>query len=321
MKIGDFEYIDSGDKLFDIRYDSTKRILPKSFYKYYSLSKYSVDAIINSYIYATHPNQLNDPFDCDEDIICVDKKRCLLPLFGDLMYNDAYNMCKDAMPNFLSNALNAVLYRKYGIFSMTIDPFNELMWSLYSQSDGFCVELDITKFMFKYFGAFPVNYVDNLPQIHIPQHSMEMAMCVQSNVKRSAWSYENEWRLIIPNPEGEDMKSYGNMPYSMNFGYEHNRHFHYPIEAIKRIILGPSFIENNTVIGHYGNEILIDLSTIEGGKEATETKAKLKTALLDYITDKNVPISILLKDELSGYNSFEVCIRKEEERKYRITEL
>lgn len=318
MKIGDFEYIDSGGKLFDIRYDSTKHILPKSFYKYYSLSKYSVEAITQSYVYATHPNQLNDPFDCDEDIIVVDKES-LLSLFGNLMRNETYSMCKNAMPNFTSMALNAVLYRKYGIFSMTIDPFNELMWSHYSQSDGFCVELDISKFMFKYFGAFPVNYVDNLPQVHIPQYSMRMAMYVQSNVKRSAWSYENEWRLIIPNPEGQDMKSYGDMPYSLNFGYEHNRHFHYPIEAIKRIILGQSFIENNRVIGHCGHEIMIDLSTVKGNEEARKAKVEYKTALLDYITDRNVPVSILFKEGLLGYNSFEVYIQKEEERKYRIT--
>ena len=36
---------------------------PEYLFKYYSFGKYSIDALINNYLYASHPYELNDILD------------------------------------------------------------------------------------------------------------------------------------------------------------------------------------------------------------------------------------------------------------------
>ena len=317
-RINDFEYSYSKENLFEVKFDALKRPVPESFYKYYALSENSVDAITAPYVYATHPNQLNDPFDCCKDIIKVDDEETLSRLLGD-RYDSLYNTLSEReFVDFVPKALNTLMYRKYGIFSMTCNPYNELMWSHYSQKSGFCVELDVKKFMFKHYGPFPVNYIDNLPQVCTSEVGLKLAVNIQCNVKRSAWSYENEWRLIIPNPKGIDMKSFGDKPFCYNFGFEHNRQFKYPIEAIKRIILRKDFINQDDIVGQYESCIIVKMNEGDTNKK---NLMDLKIKLLDFIIDNEISTSILFPNGLTGYDSYEVSIQKESYCMYRITEI
>ena len=43
--------------------------IPDSFYKYFSLTPNNLDAFKNNYLYASHPVELNDKFDCYSDLI------------------------------------------------------------------------------------------------------------------------------------------------------------------------------------------------------------------------------------------------------------
>lgn len=317
-RINDFEYSYSKENLFEVKFDALKRPVPESFYKYYALSENSVDAITAPYVYATHPNQLNDPFDCCKDIIKVDDEETLSRLLGD-RYDSLYNTLSEReFVDFVPKALNTLMYRKYGIFSMTCNPYNELMWSHYSQKSGFCVELDVNKFTFKHYGPFPVNYVDTLPQIPTSEVGLKLAVNIQCNVKRSAWSYENEWRLIIPNPKGIDMKSFGDKPFCYNFGFEHNRQFKYPIEAMKRIILRKDFINQDDIVGQYESCIIVKMNE---GYTNKKNLMDLKIKLLDFIIDNEISTSILFPNGLTGYDSYEVSIQKESYCMYRITEI
>lgn len=57
---------------------------PSTFFKYYALTEYNVEALTNLYVYAAHPKQFNDPFDCNEKLITFDTWNDVQCLWGDL---------------------------------------------------------------------------------------------------------------------------------------------------------------------------------------------------------------------------------------------
>lgn len=60
---------------------------------------------------------------------------------------------------------------------MTSDATNILMWSYYSNHQGFMIEFDITKFTtFKYHGPFPINYQDPIEAISLKEWGIEISI-------------------------------------------------------------------------------------------------------------------------------------------------
>lgn len=57
---------------FNIQSPRENKKTPTELYKIYALNQFSFDSLLNSYIYATHPCQFNDLFDCHEEIIKYD---------------------------------------------------------------------------------------------------------------------------------------------------------------------------------------------------------------------------------------------------------
>ena len=53
--------------------EALKLVIPKTLFKYYELNCNNVDALKNSYLYASEPSQLNDPFDCHPNLIEYEK--------------------------------------------------------------------------------------------------------------------------------------------------------------------------------------------------------------------------------------------------------
>lgn len=49
-----------------------RRRPPSSLFKLYALNDYSIDALLNGYLYASNPSQLNDIYDCDLRLIKYD---------------------------------------------------------------------------------------------------------------------------------------------------------------------------------------------------------------------------------------------------------
>ena len=158
---------------------------PSTFYKYYALSKNSIEALTNMYVYATHPNQFNDPFDCNEKLVEFDSWDDVRHMTGEKFDEicKLYSNLEDAC-TFCSKAYRNLLYRKLGIISLATVADNYQMWSLYSENNGLCIEFDVEKFPFKHFGPFPVNYTENVPgAIHIGNDGGFVAMLIQSNIK------------------------------------------------------------------------------------------------------------------------------------------
>lgn len=321
MTIGDFSYSD-GCHIFNIQYDKDKYVMPETLYKYYALSKNSIEAITTPYLYASHPNQLNDPLDCHKDIIVMDDEKTLQTLLGPLYESALQELGAELIYEKASAVFKTITYRMCGIISLTEHPDNELMWAHYAQKDGFCVELDIKSMIGSFvnagiraYGPFPINYQEQLPRIRISEIGAKGAMAIQCTIKRKAWSYENEWRLIVSNQLGQDFEGFGCGVDGFNFGNEHNRRIKYSIKDIKRIIFPQTFLESEKILSN------------KDGILEFESSCLYKRMLLDFAIENNIPTSMCLllpqddNREILGDFTYMVRFSKIDDAKYRLVEI
>lgn len=291
---------------------------PETFFKYYALSNFSVDALTNMYIYASHPNQFNDPFDCNEKLIQFSTWEDVKNLWNGKYENivEFYPNLTDAC-SYSAQAFKTILYRKLGLFSLAPIPDNYLMWALYSQNKGFCLEFDVNEFPFRNFGPFPINYVQDIPgPVHIGEKGGSIAMLIQSNIKNSRWQYENEWRLYIPNPPSVDLRSFGPESERFNSLDDHDRRFKYPLSALLSVTLGDSFFDD--LVTHSVSKYEIEVETCIASDS-------LCLKVLDFLselqskTDLTVRLTCLY--DFSSYSFIPVSIIKLSENRYRILEM
>ena len=272
------------------------------------------------YVYATHPKQFNDPFDCNEKLVKFDTWKDVHNLWEKLYdkfrktYSSLETACEES-----NKAYWNILYKKLGLVSFASGCDNYQMWALYAQNNGFCLEFDIGKFPFLHYGPFPINYTENIPgPIHIGDFGRNLAMLIQTNIKNEWWSYEDEWRLYVPNPTGFDLKYFGNeYETSMyNRGDEHDRKFRYPIDALKSVILGPKFFDKL---------VAIPVSLNEMDVACCPDIESLEFYVLDFIariTEKvEVDIKLAYLLDFSHYEFIPIHILKYSDKRFRITNL
>lgn len=293
--------------------------IPPTFYKYYALNEHSVDSLTNTYVYATHPNQLNDRLDCHEQLIDFDTPEIIreyfceyetivdfLKLPDEQLFNKEYR-------KYFQQIFKILTYQKFGIFSMAEDFNNILMWSHYSQNSGFCLEMDITFFPFEFSGPFPINYQKHISPITLSGVPLSSAIAAQTNIKKDVWNYEKEWRLLVHAPENFQMKVFGYWS-GANQPCNHDRKFKYPVKAIKSIILGVSFFSWGELSSEDG--ILWNV-TLDQDSESFQLKKKV----LDFIIENDIttgyiqpldlnnytPIPIHLHHGTNNTNSYSLC--------------
>lgn len=278
---------------------------PDILFKLYSLSENSVNALINNYVYATHPNQFNDLFDCNEELINFDDEEDIR-IFLRTAYSEE-QIDSMLQSNFQSTSTHvqrnfkAVLYRLIGVLSMTEDPFNILMWSYYTNHYGFMLEFDISKFPFKFQGPFPINYQKEISPISVKETGVQLAMLIQTNLKYSDWKHENEWRLLIDSEEPmfspfhKDLEKLGG----------HDRKFKYPKEAIKSISLGNRFFSPDEIKILDEKNLQIRLLDLWG--------LELKRQLMNYIVENNLPVNLAMRGGLTQITFKRVSLIKEGE--------
>ncbi len=74
----------------------------------------------------------------------------------------------------------------------TTDPTNEIMWAHYADGNkGVCLEFDLSTTPDLHEKTFPVEYNDTFPVINSVDDLPEALLR-----KRTAWKYENEWRIL-----------------------------------------------------------------------------------------------------------------------------
>ena len=288
---------------------------PQSFYKYYALSSNSVNALTEMYIYATHPNQFNDPFDCNEKLIQFNTWNDVEILWSDLFekikeyYSDEKQACIDS-----SRTFKTLIYRKLGLFSMTDSKDNYQMWSYYAHNTGFCVEFDVKEFNFRHFGPFPINYLDNIiSPVNISEVGGLLAMLIQSNIKNKWWKPENEWRLYIPNPNGQDMKSFGQGEEKFNMPNDHDRKFKYPLSSIKSITLGPLFFKDTICIKVSSDEVEFIFSD-----ENNQLQVETLNFLSQIQSFSNISLFLAELGDFMHYKFIPIHILKLKENQYRV---
>lgn len=297
---------------------------PRTFFKYYGMSKHSVDALTGLYVYASHPNQLNDPLDCDAKIVRIDSREDVDALFeGCATYNDLLDKfgSEDSVYEFSSDAFKELSFRKQGILGLTATCKNQVLWSYYTNNEGFCLEFDVNEFHFQTSGPFPIHYMKDLLSISTKVCGMQLAALVQVNEKKECWKHENEWRMLVFSPDGLDMQAYGKdgkRSTKHNFGDEHDRKFRYPLSALKSVTLGINFFNGACICAV--NDMEIDVRY----RHSCDV-----VKVLDFLSDIQlksgkiqVPAVRYAKHKEAGEMDFiEIIICKTDEMRYRIVEI
>ena len=264
-------------------------MIPSTFFKYYALTNYNVEALVHLYLYATHPNLLNDPLDCAEGLITFDDID-VIQSFWESLYPTVLAFCngnEEAINELTRKAYKTYLYMKWGVLSLSANPLDIPMWSAYTDHNGFCIELDFSNFPYKTVGPYPVNYLDKLESISINKNTIQLATIIQTNIKSSCWKYENEWRLLIECPADFYMEPFGYWATELKKAYPdyHDRKFKYPMRCIKSVCLGKDFFNGvYSVITNYEKEYV-----------ATN---KLKNDILSFLALTKIPTYVIDTDEL-----------------------
>lgn len=316
---------DSADNMFEVQPDQktkSERPRPKTFFKYYGISENSVDALTGLYIYASHPNQLNDPLDCDRKIVNIDNHEDVDALFeGRTDFNSLLKMFGDEISvyNFSKEAFSEIMFKKTGILSLTDSYKNQALWSYYTENQGFCLELDVNEFPFRSNGPFPINYRNEIVEIFTSKCGIQLASLVQTNEKMDCWEHEKEWRLIVHSPSGFDMQSFdenGKKSQKYNLGDEHDRKFRYPLSALKSVTLGPRFFIDASVCTVNDYEIDVRFSRRTGAARVVEFLSEIQAKNFTGLSVRYARHSVGGK-----LDYLQVCVIKTDELKYRIMEI
>lgn len=217
-----FVYIknyDDREKVIQIEYSKTK---PKYLYKYFSSSKYNTEALLKSYLYSSHPIDLNDILDSSFFFLYTSKpfsieqyKKFFSPAFKgsqeklfELYRNDLENphLCGRFILEMWKQLSNLI-----GIISTSEKENNNLMWPHYTQEQGFQLRWNTEKLEEsivnnlddgqEYLGVFPLNYVSNIEPIDVNLfRKWFIPLFYSLTTKSTEWHYENEWRFIISKP-------------------------------------------------------------------------------------------------------------------------
>ena len=183
------------------------------FCKFRCIDRNLLDSLVRGYIYFASPEQLNDPFDSQIDIV-----KSL-----ELAIDRSKGKSKEKLKKLHAgqqqlNALNEKL-SKSGIFSCSHNKDSRslrepLLWSHYAdRHKGVCLVYNIPEqyILEEAMAAVPMDYKSN-PLINFfltwsksskkltPREFMDELARKYLSIKDKCWSYEDEYRLIRENP-------------------------------------------------------------------------------------------------------------------------
>lgn len=232
--------------------------VPDFFYKYYSLSKYSIESLKENTIHFSHPHTLNDIMD------------------GNLQLWDMFDFLKEykqkANKHHISDVelikyfyenLSKEFYKHRGVLCLTDNFNNDLFWPHYTSEQGFCLEFESDKFVDSFSNddllVVPISYQKLMPinfNDHIRKQKVSGKMVVNANLplgyilsfKDKIWEYENEWRLILRslNPLGVVSRplDINDIQYKKENEDKKLRNKKYNQESLSKVILSTLFFNN-----------------------------------------------------------------------------
>lgn len=283
-----FKYSVQQDELGIQKYTVTSKPAPATLFKFYSLLEHNVNALKNHQFWASEPEDFNDLF--DSKAFLIDFSRLDLQTAKKLVDTPAQKKEMDRLyrqdtDKFILEAQKShysIIFSKLGIVSMTSNYNNEILWALYAQNSGFCIELDYAMFPDNFQGPFPINYVDQLELIDIMKYGGHLSFLIQVTQKKKKWKFEDEYRFIIAS--GTNPFKLSNSIYTKHTSQDGAipRLVNYPKQAIKSIYLGFTFIKGECV--HDKKVCLIS------------KYRDLKATLLDEIIDRDYNCYLIDKE-------------------------
>ena len=188
------------------------RTLPKSLFRYRSLSAYSLGELVNQTMWYSNPSTFNDPFDC---ALTIDRRKfeesfqhavsvgiergTIRPDLPDAMRIPT----EDERQLFLKiRQLLRQAAGKLGLCCFSEDPRSILMWAHYANDHkGFCVEYSSAEGTMLSKEVSSVIYSAKIPSLSISDLSRDKsAQTVELlwRTKSTCWRYEKEWRALAP---------------------------------------------------------------------------------------------------------------------------
>jgi hypothetical protein len=282
--------------------------IPDILVKYYRLNSYNVDAITHNYLYASHPFELNDPFDCFSKLIASNN----IPLEMCIRFMNLFQMPEEKVTELYSSQKNQLFktieslfydytYSKIGIISMTSDPISMQMWTYYCDHKGFQIAFKTSNLKSQLHGPFPINYVKESSSIDFTENVF-IAALFQSNIKSNSWVKENEWRFLFESIDPLKLPNKKEL-----WDKQIDRKFNYDKSDIEEVVLGFLFFDNDHIIDYLKDVITYDFSLCKNKDELT--------ILLDYlIENSDLKVSLIYM-----YNDleFKLCKRQIEIQKIR----
>ena len=194
------------------------RSLPKSLFRYRSLSAYSLGELVNQTMWYSSPSTFNDPFDC---ALTIDQRKFDESFEHAVRVGIERGTIRPDLPaaRWIPTADDRRVYlkirqmlrgaaTKLGLCCFSEDPRSILMWAHYANDHkGFCVEYSSDQHTMLSTEVSSVMYSAKLPSISISDLSPEKsAKTVELlwRTKAACWRYEKEWRALAP----EGGKSY-----------------------------------------------------------------------------------------------------------------
>lgn len=226
---------------------------PESIFKFCSFGDYYIDALIDHYLYLSHPSKMNDIRDACKSLIGLDNINVKEYLqIVDLVKQRApqligYKQHKELDPNYnkLRDTIYDVCFDFSGIISTTYGEdiqFQDNMWAHYANNDtGFLIEFqtkdliegikkDYRNKRFRIIQTGYVNYKKEIDSIDCRKHnSIDEVNINIAFQKKEFWERENEYRILMISNQ------YLNDTYM--------RYAFYSEDAIRRIYLGDKFGE------------------------------------------------------------------------------
>lgn len=141
------------------------------------------------------------------------------------------------LPGILQKTANSLM----GALSLSEICDHELMWSHYAEEHkGYVIGFDSSHPFFNQRKSSKdelrhlrkIEYRDKPPVINLMQTSGAELFFVKS----SKWQYENEWRMLLPLSDSDEVIS--KEPYPVHL-------FNFPLGAVKKIILGAKIADEN----------------------------------------------------------------------------
>lgn len=180
-------------------------------FKFRQINKNLIDSLVNSYLYFSGPKKLNDPLDCQVDVI-ASIERAIEKSDGQCKENLKRLLISDEFLQSITKLVSEI-----GICSFSRQLLRPMMWSHYAdEHKGLSLYYELPESLIAYennkiIGVSPVTYHDNAVSDSLADKAIDFAGTETWRVleaivtpifssKGEDWAVEDEWRIIRSEP-------------------------------------------------------------------------------------------------------------------------